>query len=403
MEASSGNYIRTFFSILIAFFLPMQLFSSTHSLPVYLQQDTHASDTISHENTSHEGNTNTEGDHHENLKLGSRLFFGLTGSSDSPVNCASCHNTKALDTLNWNPSAVEIAFSAAGLDSAAYANMLLFPVGKRLSEAHAGIELTAQEILLIRQYLAELGPKGLVAQKPDIRRMMLFLFLVILFLLATTDMIFFKSLKYKVVSVIVIMLSFGWGTKMVVQEAIALGRSKNYAPVQPIKFSHVIHAGENQIDCQYCHHTAEQSKSAGIPSMNVCLNCHTLVRDATRSGKFEINKIHAAVDSEKPVEWIRVHRLPDFVFFSHAQHVGAGKLDCAECHGPVKEMHVLEQYTDLSMGWCLDCHRSRKVDFLENEYYSMNFTELHRQISIGEIDSVLVEQIGGTDCMTCHY
>ena len=150
MEASSGNYIRTFFSILIAFFLPIHLFSSTHSLPVYLQQETHASDTvqsidvdhvetISHDNTSHGGNTDTEGDHHENLKLGSRLFFGLTGSSDSPVNCASCHNTKALDTLNWNPSAVEIAFSAAGLDSAAYANMLLFPVGKRLSEAHSGI------------------------------------------------------------------------------------------------------------------------------------------------------------------------------------------------------------------------------------------------------------------------
>jgi len=357
----------------------------------------------SHTDQTHEEDLAIHENHRDDLKLGSRLFFGLAGSSKDPVNCASCHNTEVLDTLNWSPSAVEIALSTSALDSTAYARLLLAPSGKRLSIAHEDIELTPDEIILIRKYLGVIADKGLKPKKPDIIRMILFLIMIIVFALAIADMIFFKTIKFKALSVLIIMGSLGWGTKMVVQEAIALGRAKNYTPIQPVKFSHTIHAGENQIDCQYCHHTAEHSKSAGIPSMNVCLNCHTVVRDATRSGRFEINKIHAAVDSGMPVEWVRVHRLPDFVFFSHQQHVGAGKLDCTECHGPVDEMHVIEQFTDLSMGWCLDCHRTRKVDFLENEYYTMTFEELHKKLSMGIIDSVLVEDIGGTDCMKCHY
>jgi hypothetical protein len=356
-----------------------------------------------HSDDSHAAVQDVHHGHKDDLKLGERLFYGLTGSSEEPVNCASCHNTVALDTLNWSPSAVEIALSSAEMDSSAYAGILLTPSGKRLSIAHEGIDLTPAEIQLIRSYLQEVGKKGLTPRKPDITRMIFFLFIVLVFIGAIVDLVFFRTLRFKAISVLIIMLSFGWGTKMVVQEAIALGRSKNYAPLQPIKFSHAIHAGENQIDCQYCHHTAEIGKSAGIPSMDLCLNCHTLVRDATRSGRFEIDKIHTAIDSGRPVEWVRVHRLADFVFFSHQQHVAAGKLDCAECHGAVEEMHVIEQTTDLSMGWCLDCHRSRKVDFLENDYYAMTFEELHRKISMGTVDSVLVEEIGGTDCMKCHY
>jgi hypothetical protein len=237
----------------------------------------------------------------------------------------------------------------------------------------------------------------------DISRMIFFILLVIIAGLAVGDLFFFKSMKFKMIPIVVFLVCSGVGTTIIVSDAIALGRSQDYAPLQPIKFSHVIHAGENEIDCQYCHHTAEQSKSAGIPSASVCLNCHTLVRDATRSGKFEIKKIHAAVDSGVPIEWIRVHRLPDFVYFNHAQHVGAGKLECQECHGPVEEMHVLQQQEDLSMGWCLDCHRSRAVDFTENEYYGMTFKDLHDQMEQRIIDSVLVEDIGGTDCMKCHY
>jgi len=349
------------------------------------------------------GHASGESHGEHDMAIAARLFHGLTGPGDPPVNCASCHNTRVIDTLNWSPSALDIALSTRDMDSARFASILLKPSGKRLSVAHEGIELSPDEIVMVREYVDTFAQTGLTPQKMDINRLLFFLFLLVLFVLAASDLIFFKVFKFKAIPVVVLLVSLGLGTNIVVRDAIALGRSQDYAPVQPIKFSHEIHAGENQIDCQYCHHSAETSKSAGIPAMEVCLNCHTLVRDGTRSGRFEINKIHAAIDSGMPVEWIRVHRLPDFVFFSHAQHVGVGGLECQDCHGPVEEMHTLRQHADLSMGWCLDCHRSRKVDFDENEYYQMTFEEFHKNLDQKTRDSILVEDIGGTDCMKCHY
>jgi hypothetical protein len=125
------------------------------------------------------------------------------------------------------------------------------------------------------------------------------------------------------------------------------------------------------------------------------------VRNGTNSGAFEINKIHAAEESGEPVEWIRVHDLPDHSFFSHAQHVNAGQLDCTECHGDVENMHIVQQQETLAMGWCLSCHRENAVNF-DNPYYHM-YDELHAKIRAGEIDSVVAADLGGEDCMTCHY
>lgn len=196
--------------------------------------------------------------------------------------------------------------------------------------------------------------------------------------------------------------AFGYQVKMMVEEGIKLGRSQGYAPDQPIKFSHKVHAGEHGIDCMYCHHTAEHSKSAGIPSMDLCLNCHVLIREGTNSGKFEIAKVIDAVENKKPVEWVRLHNLPDHVFFSHAIHVGVAKLDCNECHGPVEEMHLMRQHSDLSMGWCVDCHRKTDVQFTENGYYE-TFVKLHEKLDEGDLESIKAEDIGANDCMRCHY
>ena len=132
------------------------------------------------------------------------------------------------------------------------------------------------------------------------------------------------------------------------------------------------------------------------------MNCHVLIVEGTLSGKFEISKIAKAQETITPIEWIKIHNLPDHVFFSHAQHVVAGKLECEECHGLVEEMNIVRQENTLSMGWCLDCHRTQKVDFEDNAYYAV-FQEYHRKITEGRIDSVLVEDIGGTNCMKCHY
>jgi len=133
------------------------------------------------------------------------------------------------------------------------------------------------------------------------------------------------------------------------------------------------------------------------------MNCHELVREGTNSGRFEINKIITNWEKEQSTHWIRIHKLPDHVFFSHAQHAGVGKLDCSECHGKVEESHLLRQYSDLSMGWCLDCHRTRKVNFLGNEYYEKTFKEFHEKFKKNTLDSLTVAELGGVNCMKCHY
>ena len=189
---------------------------------------------------------------------------------------------------------------------------------------------------------------------------------------------------------------------MLVTDAIKLGRQENYAPDQPIKFSHKVHAGDNEIDCMYCHTTVEQGKSASIPAANLCMNCHVLIREGTNSGKFEIAKVVDAAENGKPIVWTRIHNLPDHVFFSHAVHVGSGKLDCKQCHGAVEEMDIMKQQNDLSMGWCVNCHRETEVDFANNKYYEHHLS-LHENLKNGEIDKVTANDIGANDCMRCYY
>ena len=169
---------------------------------------------------------------------------------------------------------------------------------------------------------------------------------------------------------------------------MGIGVTTNYQPAQPIEFSHKVHAGMNGIDCNYCHSSARSSKHSGIPSANVCMNCHTYISEGTLTGTKEIAKIYDAVgfDSntrtyiedyeEKPIEWIRIHNLPDHVYFNHSQHVTVGGIECQECHGPIEEMDVVYQHADLTMGWCVDCHRTAEVKMEDNLYYSKLHDEL---------------------------
>jgi hypothetical protein len=337
------------------------------------------------------------------IKMGERLFFGLIITDDNTINCASCHNTTVIDTFNWNPSALEIAISTQYMDSAAFANSLLNPVTNKISEAHENVKLSAEQIILIRQYLNTFRTEGLEEPKMLVTKLALFIFLILLFIAGFVDLSFTKIVKYKAVHGLIMFVALMFIFKIIVHDAIGLGRTIEYAPLQPIKFSHKVHATDNKIDCMYCHHSAETAKSAGIPSTNICLNCHELVREGTNSGRFEINKILANVENNHSTEWIRIHKLPDHVFFSHAQHAGVGKLDCKECHGLVEEEHLVKQFSELSMGWCLDCHRSKNVDFMGNEYYEKTFEEFHKQFKENALDSLTVAELGGEDCMKCHY
>lgn len=194
-----------------------------------------------------------------------------------------------------------------------------------------------------------------------------------------------------------------------------------YHPSQPINFSHKIHAGDNGIQCQYCHAGVEKSKTAGIPSAAVCMNCHKVIgqnQAGTEESKTEIAKIYFAVGwdpiakaytgEEHPVQWNKVHVLPDHVFFSHQQHVVVGKQECATCHGDVKTMGTIEQQRPLTMGWCIDCHRNTPVDMKENDKgeYTGNgyYSELHEKMKEKyKGQPITVAMVGGIECARCHY
>lgn len=336
-------------------------------------------------------------------KRGERLFKGLTRTPVEWKACVSCHNVQYIDTLNWNPSAHDIAGTFADKTIAEFKTVLMEPIGKKMEESHQMYDFDEEELGYIKVYLQSLKEEILYERKPQVNNLIVFFFLGALITLALIDLLFTKKIKYKIIPILIFMLAFAYQIQMLAEGAMALGRKQNYAPDQPIKFSHKIHATDNKIDCRYCHTTVDDSKSAGIPPVNLCMNCHIIVREGTNSGKFEINKIHTAIENNTPVKWVRIHQLPDHVYFNHAQHVNVGKLDCNECHGVVEEMHIVRQVEDLSMGWCLDCHDKTAVDFLGNGYYSKSFKELHEKIATGVIDTVRVTDIGGRECARCHY
>lgn len=194
--------------------------------------------------------------------------------------------------------------------------------------------------------------------------------------------------------------------------AIDLGRSQGYAPDQPIKFSHALHVGQNKIECQYCHSSVEKSKHASIPGTQICMNCHKYVQQGPQYGKDEIAKIYEYagwdadktkfVQAPKNIEWVKIHNLPDHVYFNHSQHVKVGGIKCQTCHGKVEEYEVMKQFAPLSMGWCINCHRQTEVKFAENKYYSV-FQKYQEELKKGTKAKVTVEDIGGTECQKCHY
>lgn len=234
---------------------------------------------------------------------------------------------------------------------------------------------------------------------------------------------FWRNKSYIAMITVILFVVGGYLTS---KGAMALGRSKDYQPEQPIYYSHKVHAGINQINCQYCHTGVYQGKQATIPSVNVCMNCHMSINEYNGekmytedgdeiNGTAEIQKLYKYAGFEpgkpwdpskaKPIEWVRIHNLPDHVYFNHSQHVKAGKVECQTCHGEIQKMGEVKQFTDLSMGWCINCHRETQVQFKDNGFYSI-YEKYHQDLKSGKMDStkgVTVEAIGGTECQKCHY
>lgn len=217
-----------------------------------------------------------------------------------------------------------------------------------------------------------------------------------------------KKFVFFVILLLAIFLgSWGWNV------AWNTGVHTGYQPVQPIKFSHQLHAGTNQINCQYCHTGAFKSKNASIPSLNVCMNCHNYVQATDKyNGEIspEIMKIYKALDynpetreygkNQKPIEWIRIHNLPDFAYFNHSQHVSVAGIECQRCHGPIQTMEEVYQYSPLTMKWCINCHRQTEVNHKDNPYYD-KLIAAHDKLKKGE--KVTAAVLGGLECGKCHY
>ncbi len=248
---------------------------------------------------------------------------------------------------------------------------------------------------------------------------------------------FYRNKSYLMILVLALAALAGY---FFMEAAIGTGRQQNYQPEQPIFYSHKVHAGINQISCLYCHGGAQDSKHANIPSVNVCMNCHKGIKEYAKEsealvradgtpvdGTAEIQKLYkyagwnpdtktynpdnngdGVPDGATQIPWIKIHNLPDHVYFNHSQHVKVGKQQCQTCHGNIQEMPEVYQFSTLSMGWCINCHRTTKVDFYNkadssgNKFYSI-YEKFHNDIKSGKLDSVTVEKIGGTECQKCHY
>lgn len=379
------------------------------------------------------------------------------------TNCASCHQVHKNSTGpalagvegRWESKAKLYSWvknSAAFLKTGdAYANKLYLEYNKTAMNLFPNLK--NEEIDAILKYIASVpapgagGAAGAAAGVPAEEDnsllfgvLSLILAVVALILLQVNanlkkladsregqtpevDIPFWRNKRYLAFLAIVFFIVGGY---MVSKSAMGLGRSKDYQPVQPIYYSHKVHAGINQINCQYCHIGVYQGKQATLPSVNVCMNCHMAINEYkgekmfTESGEEvngtqEIEKLYKYAGFEpgkpwdaskaKPIEWVRIHNLPDHVYFNHAQHVKAGQVACQTCHGEIQKMGEVKQQNDLSMGWCINCHRETKVQFKDNGFYSI-YEKYHQDLKSGKMDStkgVTVENIGGTECQKCHY
>ena len=362
----------------------------------------------------------------------------VKGKNIFNANCAACHK---LDAKLVGPALANIADkrSSEWLHAWIKDNAALRASGDAdaiaIFEEYNGSPMTAfpqlsdEDINAIIAYTSHadiLEPKAAVAGAEDsniaklpastawITYLVLFVFaLIALWVYFMSNNEFLKLVT--TIALLITVAYFGYAGLM------GIGVDQGYKPLQPIAFSHKIHAGDNKIDCEYCHSSAKHSKTSGIPSVNVCMNCHKGIAEyngpvtSDKDKAFydgEIQKIYDAIgwDSEKlayiegyeqkPIQWVRIHNLPDFAYFNHSQHVTAGGIKCQTCHGPVETMEEVEQFSPLTMGWCIECHTTTEVKVENNAYYAKIHEELSKKYGV---EKVTVAQMGGKECGKCHY
>ena len=332
-------------------------------------------------------------------RAGEKNFSGILNAEGK--SCVACHYFNEPDTINWNPSAMDLSGRVGIYKAEGIGIYFEATEGDVMKKAHAEIEISEKEESEIIAYLDHLKISPYIPSSPVRWKLILFIGMFVFLILLRIEKNRLGEIP-KIVRRIVVPAAWVVILGIIVQDALGFNLSKNYAPVQPIKFSHAIHATDNQIDCNYCHPGVLKGKNAGVPPVSLCMNCHKHVQEGTRTGKFEIRKVLQAVEDSIPIRWIRIHSLPDFTYFNHMQHVTIGEVECITCHGDVENMHIVEQTENLSMGWCIKCHEETKVDF-SNEYYKTYYSALNDSLVTGRIDSIMVSDINGRECSVCHY
>ncbi len=324
-------------------------------------------------------------------ECGKTLFHSKIDSL-SRGSCISCHTIETTDTFSFYPSVFDLANRSKPIGFDELKSKLNEPYmhSALLSEVHENIQLSDDSVRQILHYIESFkGQKQVVKQSLNLS-----LFLIITGVILFIPLYYFRKKKLKNIFIFIIPVCI---TSGIISGIQSLNYSKGYAPDQPIKFSHRVHAGDNQIDCRYCHHSADVSKIAGTPSVALCINCHLVVREGSRSGAFELNKLFEKWDSSQSTPWVGVHKLPAYVGFSHTMHLRNKKTDCADCHGKVEEMHRVKQIENLSMKWCIDCHteknvaNSRQIKEVMFNYYHQRF------------DTLRVSNGNKSDCIQCHH
>jgi cytochrome c551/c552 len=401
------------------------------------------------------------------------VVFAADGEAIFKANCASCHKPDADMTGPMLKGARERAPNKdwaykwlmnnnvnTMLDTDPYAKSLLAKWGSRMTAQNLTKEEAKAVLDWADAYKPPVKPDGPKKEEDNslLFGILTLILAVVAFILLQVNsslkklsdekdgvyrsepVPFYRNKAYLMTAVIALFCFAGYKT---INAAIGLGRQKDYQPKQPIYYSHKVHAGTNQISCLYCHSGAQDSKFSNIPSVNVCMNCHKSINkyegpdelkheDGTLvNGTAEIQKLYEYAGWNpstkkydkpgKPIEWVKIHSLPDHVYFNHSQHVKVGKQQCQTCHGNIQEMGEVKQFSDLSMGWCINCHRESKVDFYDkktgqgNKFYSI-YEKFHEEMADSimnkngkmvenphKLDSVTVEKIGGTECQKCHY
>jgi len=375
-------------------------------------------------------NRNQSGNHGrmptDTTRKGQDLFFAKSPCLENGKSCAQCHTVNRIDTFNWNPSLYEIGNRIRSMSFTEFRDLLTDPFGSDLlMEAHVSFVymadtvpkgsfvtissesyrfcFTEEELQCLYNYIrtTALGPQPQARQKINFRAWGVVL-LISLMILVTYDLLISKKIRLRRYHWLTMTICLTAIYLLIRRDLLLLGLQAGYSPDQPVKFSHRQHCLDNQIQCLYCHPAAKHAMSAGFPSTGLCMNCHLIIREGSKAGEFELQKLALAVENNKSIRWKRVCSLPAYVAFSHRQHVGIANLDCLGCHVQLDESDRVKQILPLSMNWCLDCHQQNYVKPKQNDYYSATYASLISSRQPHGTDSLSVKELGGWDCMNCH-